>query len=61
MRTVHFVLQPLLDRFQRLRAVTMPEMKAALGTRVDMTVIRKLGPLGYLTSYSHRGGYHTLP
>jgi hypothetical protein len=38
----------------------MPEMKAALGTRADMTVFRKLGTLNYLTSYSHRGGYYTL-
>ena len=60
MRPVQFVLQPLLDRFQRLRALTMPEMKAALGTRVDMTVFRKLAPLNYLTSYSHRGSYYTL-
>lgn len=60
MRPVQFVLQPLLDLFHRLRALTMPEMKAALGTRVDMTVFRKLAPLGYLTSYSHRGSYYTL-
>jgi hypothetical protein len=38
----------------------MPEMKAALGTRVDMTVFRKLATLDYLTSYSHRGSYYTL-
>ena len=38
----------------------MPEMKAALGTRVDVTVFRKLATLDYLTSYSHRGGYYTL-
>lgn len=61
MRPVRFVLQPLLDLFKRLRAVTMPEMKSALGTRVDMTVFRKLATLDYLTSYSHRGGYYTLP
>lgn len=60
MRPVQFVLQPLLDLFQRLRAVTMQEMKSALGTRVDMTVFRKLATLDYLTSYSHRGGYYTL-
>lgn len=60
MRSVQFVLQPLLDLFQRLRALTMPEMKAALGTRVDMTVFRKLATLDYLTSYSHRGSYYTL-
>jgi len=57
MRTVRFVLEPLLGLFKRLRAITMPEMKAALGTRVDMTVFRKLATLDYLTSYSHRGGY----
>src|SRR6266404_1375455 len=60
MRPVRFVLQPLLNLFERLRALTMPEMKAALGTRVDMTVFRKLATLDYLTSYSHRGGYYTL-
>jgi len=60
MRPIRFVLQPLLELFQRLRAVTMPEMKAALGTRVDMTVFRKLATLDYLTSYSHRGQYYTL-
>ena len=60
MRPVRFVLQPLLDLFARLRALTMPEMKAALGTGVDMTVFRKLATLDYLTSYSHRGGYYTL-
>jgi hypothetical protein len=60
MRPVRFVLQPLLDLFERLRALTMPEMKAALGTRVDMTVFRKLASLDYLTSYSHRGSYYTL-
>jgi hypothetical protein len=61
MRPVQFVLQPLLNLFQRLRALTMTEMKAALGTRVDMTVFRKLATLDYLTSYSHRGSYYTLP
>lgn len=60
MKSVRFILQPLLDLFQRLRALTMPEMKGALGTRVDMTIFRKLAPLGYLTSYSHRGSYYTL-
>ena len=60
MRPVRFVLQPLLDQFKRRQALTMPEMKAALGTPVDMTVFRKLAPLDYLTSYSHRGGYYAL-
>jgi hypothetical protein len=60
MKPERFALQPLQDLFERSRAVTMPEMKAALGTRVDMTVFRKLARLDYLTSYSHRGGYYTL-
>lgn len=60
MRPVRFVLQPLIELFKRLRAVTMPEMKAALETQVDMTVFRKLASLDYLTSYSHRGSYYTL-
>ena len=60
MRPLQFVLEPLLDLFKRLPAVTMPEMKTALGTHVDMTVFRKLAALGHLTSYSHRGSYYTL-
>lgn len=60
MKTVRFVLQPLLDLFARLRAVTMPEMKTALGTDVDVTVFRKLAELPYRTSYSHRGSFYTL-
>jgi hypothetical protein len=60
MRPVRFVLRPLKELFKRLRAVTMPEMKSALGTQVDMTVFRKLAPLNYLTSYSHRGSFYTL-
>lgn len=61
MRPLQYTLQPLLDLFQRLQALTMPEMKEALGTQVDMTVFRKLAPLDHLTSYSHRGGFYTLP
>lgn len=38
----------------------MPEMKAALGTKVDVTVFRKLSTLPYQTSYSHRGAFYTL-
>ena len=60
MRPIRFVLQPLLALFHRLRAVRMPEMKAALGTQADGTVFRKLSTLSYQTSYSHRGGFYTL-
>lgn len=39
---------------------TLDQLKSALGTSVDVTVLRKLQPLDYLTSYSHRGRYYTL-
>jgi hypothetical protein len=60
MKPIRFVLQTLQELFERLRAVTMPEMKAALGTDVDVTVFRKLAQLPYCTSYSHRGSFYTL-
>src|ERR1700686_2661815 len=50
-------LRVLLLRNQR---ATLDELKHALGTSVDVTVFRKLKPLGYLSSYSHRGRYYTL-
>ena len=42
------------------KIATMAELKAALGTEVDVTVFRKLKPLGYRASYSQRGRYYTL-
>lgn len=42
------------------KIATMPELKAALGTVVDLTVFRKLRELSYRSSYSHRGKYYTL-
>lgn len=39
---------------------TLPQLKIALGTNVDMTVFRKLRELSYRTSYSNRGQYYTL-
>jgi len=38
----------------------MDELKAAIGTSVDMTVFRKLRALDYFSSYSHRGRFYTL-
>ncbi len=38
----------------------MPELKKALGTNADITVLRKLAELSYRSSYSHRGQYYTL-
>ena len=52
------------ERLRRLllkkKIATMPELKAALGTSVDLTVFRKLRELAYRSSYSHRGKYYTL-
>ena len=39
---------------------TMDQLKQVLGTDTQLTVLRKLKKLGYLTSYSHRGRYYTL-
>ncbi len=44
----------------RQRIATMEELKQALGTDADLTVLRKLKELSYHTSYSHRGRYYTL-
>jgi hypothetical protein len=60
-------MRPLSYRSDELRSLllgnqiaTLDEMKQALGTQVDVTLFRKLKPLNYLTSYSHRGRYYTL-
>ena len=48
-------------RLLRQRKIaTMPGLKKALGTHVDVTVFRKLKQLAYRTSYSHRGSYYAL-
>jgi hypothetical protein len=60
-------MRPLSFRSDELRSLllcnkiaTLDELKQALGTSVNVTVFRKLKPLAYLTSYSHRGRYYTL-
>src|SRR5712691_13361016 len=45
---------------QNRKIATLEELKEALGSSSTMTVFRKLKPLGYRTSYSHRGKYYTL-
>lgn len=60
MNRVHYDPQRLLDVFHRQQVATLPELKAALGTSVDLTVFRKLSTLDYTTSYSHRGAFYTL-
>src|SRR5271157_2318897 len=60
MRPLSFHTDELRALLLRNHTATLSEMKHALGTPVDVTVFRKLQPLDYLTSYSHRGRYYTL-
>ncbi len=60
MRPVSFHSDELRSLLLRSKTATLDELKQALGTAVDVTVFRKLKPLDYLTSYSHRGRYYTL-
>jgi len=60
MRPVSFHSDQLRSLLLRSKTATLDELKQALGTAVDVTVFRKLKPLDYLTSYSHRGRYYTL-
>ena len=60
MRPVSFHSDELRSLLLRSKIATLDELKQALGTPVNVTVFRKLKPLDYLTSYSHRGRYYTL-
>ena len=60
MRPVSFRSDELRSLLLHYQVATLQQLKLALGTPVDVTVFRKLQPLDYLTSYSHRGRYYTL-
>src|SRR5205823_15082515 len=60
MRPLSFRPDDLRALLLRNKIATLEELKQTLGTPVDVTVFRKLKPLDYLTSYSHRGRYYTL-
>jgi hypothetical protein len=60
MRTAIYSIESLRSFFKVNIIATMKQLKAVLGTAVDMTVYRKLRQLSYLTSYSHHGKYYTL-
>jgi hypothetical protein len=61
MRPPRFDPDTLQRLFARRHIASLPELQSALGTTVAMTVFRKLAALSYLSSYSHRGAYYTLP
>ena len=60
MNTVHFSTDRILSLFYDQKVATMPQLKSALGTRVAVTVFRKLSTLPYRSSYSHCGACYTL-
>src|ERR1700736_881053 len=60
MRPLSYRSDELRSLLMRTKIATLDELKQALGTSVDVTVFRKMKPLDYLTSYSHRGRYYTL-
>jgi len=60
MRPLSYRSDELRSLLMRTKIATIDELKQALGTSVDVTVFRKMKPLDYLTSYSHRGRYYTL-
>jgi hypothetical protein len=60
MRPTRFRPETLVALLRRQRVATIVELKAALGTRSEMTVFRKLRAVDYLTSYSHRGRFYAL-
>src|ERR1017187_5668738 len=60
MRPLSFDPQALRKHLRRHKIATLPELKDVLGTTANLTVFRKLKPLDYLTSYTHRGRYYAL-
>ena len=60
MRPLAFSPDSLRKLLLRDKIATLPDLKRALGTDVDLTVFRKLKQLDYLTSYSHGGRFYTL-
>lgn len=60
MNTVRYPTDRLVSLLHDQSVATLPQLKTALGTSVTLTVLRKLSPLGYRSSYSHCGAYYTL-
>jgi hypothetical protein len=60
MRTISFDPQLLRKHLLRHKIATLPELQQVLGAPASLTVFRKLKPLDYLSSYTHRGRYYSL-
>jgi len=61
MRTTSYDVNTLKGFLKKEKIGTMEQLKQVLGTDVNVTVFRKLQELAYLSSYSHRGKFYTLP
>ena len=60
MRPEQFHAEAVVLLLRKQRIATLPEIKASLGTQVDMTAFRKLREIPYVRSYSHRGQFYAL-
>jgi hypothetical protein len=60
MKSPKYHSEDLLSYIKEHTVATLDQLKQALGTDVSMTVFRKLKPLNYITSCSHRGKYYSL-
>ncbi|SRR6266566_402739 len=60
MNIVRFPVSKLVSLFHDQKVASMPQLKAAMGTSVAVTVFRKLASLPCRSSYSHCGAYYTL-
>ena len=60
MNVIRYPSDRLATLLRDQKVATMPQLKSALGTSVTFTVLRKLVPLGYRSSYSHSATYFTL-
>jgi len=60
MNVIRYPSDRLATLLRDQKVATMPQLKSALGTSVTFTVLRKLAPLGYRSSYSHSGTCFTL-
>jgi hypothetical protein len=54
-------IQILKKYFKKNKIATMQELMNLLDTTNRMSIFRRLSDLGYISSYSHKGKYYTLP
>lgn len=60
MKTTRIHSHAISALLRQQKIATLDELKVVLDTNAPATVFRKLGELGYRTSYSHGGRYYTL-